>query len=150
MKAVLAWAFHQELQQQQQQEEEAAWELRPELYVRLSEGKAADAAADTSDLLQLTAEPKSSSSSSDGWELHRRLLQQARLADCESRGSQTLLSTFYKDAETQETERKETATNTDVAAATVGPRSTRRFRGLRGTDAMGEKPINTVVLRFKF
>ncbi|CDJ62668.1 hypothetical protein, conserved [Eimeria necatrix] len=175
LKALLAWAYHQELQElqtrlqqrqtqegqqqeQQQQEQqlwEADWEYRPELYVRISEGKAADAAVDTADLLQLTAELRSSKSSSssysyDEWELRRRVLQQVRLCACASRSMQTLLSTFKRDAESQTIEKKETATNTAVAAATGGPHSSRSFVGLRGADATANKPLREVVLRVNF
>ncbi|KAL8455552.1 hypothetical protein Emag_000681 [Eimeria magna] len=160
LKSLLAWAYTQELwrlQQQQQQQQragEVGEECPLELCVRLSEGKAADAANDTSDLLQLTAQPRSSSSSSsssswDEWELRRQALQQARLCGCETRSMQTEMTAFFRDAETQQEETKETATNTDVAAATVGPRSIRRFRGLRGAAAKEDKPLETVVYRLK-
>ncbi|OEH80465.1 hypothetical protein cyc_01048 [Cyclospora cayetanensis] len=158
LRAFLVWAYHQELRQLQAQalqlqeaqgEQQADWDFRPELWVRLSAGKSADAPTSTDDLLQLTAEPFSSKCC-DEWELRRQALQQARLCDCECRSTQTLLSSFQREAETQATERRETATSTDVAAGTSCPRSTLRLRGLRGVDAQANNPLKTLVFRLNF
>ncbi|KAL8435650.1 hypothetical protein Efla_007283 [Eimeria flavescens] len=156
LKAILTWAYKQELQhlkqQQQQKQQDKGWvgSCRLELCVRLSEGKGADAATDTDDLLQQTAQQRSSSSSSsDEWELRRQALQQARLCSCLTRSTQTALSSFFRDAETQQEESTETATNTDAAAATVGPRSSRHLLGLRGSAAKTNQPLQSITLRLK-
>ena len=156
------WAYHQELQelqqrlqqQQQQQQQQSCegfdWEFRPELYVRLSRGKAADAAQDTEDLLQQTA-AISNSYSYNEWELRRQVLQQVQQQNRSSTGMQTLLSSFRTDAETQFATTAAAATNTPIAAAAAaGQRSSRAFAGLRGVSAQANKPMKELILKFNF
>lgn len=77
----------------------------------------------------------------DEWELRRLALQLAGLRTKKTKSSQTTLSNFRRDNDTQVFLPKEQGTQTLVDAATQPPRVVRYLAGLRGTESSAIKVV---------